>query len=118
MFAPRMKFTARLLLFCAATLLLVGCGGTYEPSDAKGQADCYRMEFGSLPPAGVTNILGKQIIIGDAARAWLRFEATPALVESLCKGFTSTNRLTFDEHSGGENTPAWWTPDSDRITTL
>ncbi len=117
-YAPRMKFAARLFLFCCVALLLAGCGGTYEPTDTKGQAECYRMEFGTLPPAGVTNIHGKQIIIGDAARAWLRFEATPALVDSLLKGFTSTNRQTFDEHSGGANTPAWWTPGSSHITTF
>jgi len=117
-YASRMKFIVRLLLFCCAALLMIGCGGTYEPADAKGQADCYRTEFGTLPPAGVTHIHGKQIIIGDAAGAWLRFEATPALVDSLLKGFTSTNRQTFDEHSGGANTPAWWTPDGDRITTF
>jgi hypothetical protein len=117
-YTPRMKLTARLLCLCCVAVLLSGCSGTYEPRNAKGQAECYRMEFGTLPPAGVTNIQAKQIIIGDAARAWLRFEATPALVDSLLKGFTSTNRQSFDAHSGGANTPTWWTPDSNHITTF
>jgi hypothetical protein len=100
------------------SLFLVGCGGTYEPKDAKGRAECYRMEFGSLPPTGVTNIQGKQVVVGDAAGAWLRFETTPATVDSLLKSFASTNRQTFDHYSGGANTPTWWTPDRDRITVF
>jgi hypothetical protein len=110
-----MRFKAPFFLLSWAVLLLAGCGGTHEPTDAKGQAECYRMEFGALPPAGVTNIHGKQIIIGDAARVWLRFEATPALVDSLLKSFSPTNRQAFDDRSGGANIPAWWTPESNHI---
>jgi hypothetical protein len=105
-----MKITA---LLCIA-LLLTGCG-SYEPDDEKGRAKCYQTEFGTPPPEGITNILAKQIVIRDSARVWLRFEATPALVDSLLKGFAASDRETFDEHAGGENSPAWWTPDRDKI---
>src|SRR5258708_3282930 len=118
-----MKGTAKqitaLILLVWVALLLAGCGGTYEPTDKNGVAQCYRMEFGVPPPAEVANIHGKQIIIGDGARAWLRFQATPALVDSLLKrGFKPTNRETFNMHSGGANTPKWWTPDSNQVTVF
>jgi hypothetical protein len=111
-----MKVIARYLMICCAAVMTPGCSS--EPSDAKGQAECYRTEFGTLPPAGVTNIRAKQIVIRDSARAWLRFEAAPEIVDSLLKRFTPSNRQTFDEHSGGDNTPAWWKPDSDHITVF
>ncbi|RYD62260.1 MAG: hypothetical protein EOP83_15040, partial [Verrucomicrobiaceae bacterium] len=98
-----MKVIARYLLVCCAVVMALGCSS--EPSDEKGKAACYEMEFGTLPPAGVTGIQAKQIVVGDAARAWLRFEATPEIVDSLLKRFTPSDRQTFDEHSGGDNTP-------------
>jgi hypothetical protein len=112
------KVIAQRCLLCYLALVVAGCGGTYEPTSRQGQAECYRAEFGTLPPAGVTNIHAKQIIIGDAARAWLRFEATPGVVDSLLMRFAPTNRQAFDEHSGGANTPAWWTPDTSNITAF
>ena len=113
-----MKLQPKPFLLCCLALLAAGCGGTYEPTDAKGRANCYRAEFGVLPPAEVTNIQAKQIIIGDAARAWLRFEATPAVVDSLLTRFAPTNRQTFDEHTGGANTPTWWKPNSYQTTSF
>jgi len=76
------------------------------------------MEFGALPPAFIKNLRAKQVVIRDAAGAWLKFEATPELVDSLRSGFVPSNRAIFDEHSRGENTPRWWTPDADQMTTF
>ncbi len=103
------------LIGCLAAFLF-GCSGSYEPTDSKGLAECYRKEFGIRPPAEVTNLHAKQVIIGDGARAWLRFETTPVFVDALVKSFTPTNRETFEMFSGGANTPRWWAPDSSHIT--
>lgn len=113
-----MKLHAYFLGLCCVAPVLTGCGGSYEPTSAKAQADCYQMEFGTSPPVGVKNIQAKQIVIGDAVRAWLRFDATPAVVDSLLKDFTSTNRQTFVEHSGGANTPLWWAGSSSQTTAF
>lgn len=113
-----MKVIARYLLICCAVVTALGCSGSHEPTDAKGQAECYQTEFGSLPPACIAHIQAKQVMIGDAARAWIRFEATPEIVDSLLKRFTSSDRGTFGQHSGGGNMPAWWKPDSDHLTAF
>ena len=113
-----MKLATQLLLLFFVPLLFVSCGGTYEPTDTEGKARCYQMEFGVLPPLEVTNLQGKQMIIGDAVTAWLRFEATPALVDTLLKGFTPSDRQTFDQHTGSAHNPVWWAPEQDRITTF
>lgn len=103
-----------------AALLFLGCGGTYEPTDQKKIALCYSAEFGGLPPAGTTNIQAKQIVIGDAVGAWLRFETTPATVDSLLKiGFAPTNGATFLQHSmAGANTPKWWKLEGSQVTSF
>ncbi|HEY1121270.1 MAG TPA: hypothetical protein VGE67_06700, partial [Haloferula sp.] len=89
-----------------------------EPSSEKGKAACYETEFGALPPASVTHIQAKQVMIGDSAQAWLRFEATPEVVDSLLKRFAPSDRYTFNANSGGGNTPGWWKPDSDHLTAF
>lgn len=99
-------------------MMALGCSGSHEPTDAKGQAACYETEFGTLPPAGVAHIQAKQVIIGDAAGAWLRFEATPEIVDSLLKRFGPSDRGVFNQNSGGGNTPAWWKPGSDHLTAF
>lgn len=111
-----MKVIARYLLILSAALAMLGC--SYEPSDEKDRAECYKTEFGTLPPSGVTNIQAKQIVIRDAAGAWLRFEATPEIVDSLLKRFGPSDRGVFNENSGGDNTPEWWKPDGDHVTVF
>jgi hypothetical protein len=113
-----MKPLPTLFLLCFIALLLPGCGGSYEPTYSKGLAECYWKEFGVRPPADVTNLHAKQVIIGDGARAWLRFDTTPSMVETLLKNFAPTNRETFAGCSGGANTPRWWTPDNDHVTAF
>jgi len=108
-----------LFIVACAALLSAGCSGSYEPSDKKGLARCYQDEFGVLPPADTTILHGKQIVVGDAAQAWLEFRATPVLVDSmLAKGFTPVDRKTFLDRSDGGNKPAWWKPDSSPLTAF
>ena len=111
-----MKVIARYLLFLCAAVATLGCSS--EPGDEAGKAACYEMEFGTPPPAGVTNLRAKQYVVQDTVVAWLRFEATPEIVDSLLKRFAPSDRKAFDEASGGANTPEWWKPDGDQITVF
>jgi hypothetical protein len=108
-----------ILTIACAALLSAGCSGSFEPSDKNGLAGCYQAEFGVLPPADATILHGKQVVVGDAAQAWLKFQATPVLVDSLlAKGFSPVDRETFLDRSDGGNRPAWWNPESSLLTAF
>jgi len=111
-----MKVIVRYLLILCTAVATLGCSS--EPGDEAGKAACYETEFGTLPPAGVTDIQAKQYVVQDTIVAWLRFEATPDVVDSLLKRFALSDRKTFDEASGGANTPGWWKPDGDHVTVF
>ena len=109
----------RLLLssFCFfVALVLSGCGGVSEPTDPQTLAKCYATEFGQQPPAGVSNLKARQVIVGDAGGAWLRFEADSNIVAQIVSArFTPSDRGTFISDSVGGNTPAWWKPEDDSL---
>ena len=98
---------------------VAGCGGSSEPSDSKTLAGFYAEEFGVVPPAGVKNLRGKHVVVGDAEGAWLRFEATPELITQLTSRFTSSDSATFDSQAGAitnsGHTPVWWKPKEDSM---
>jgi hypothetical protein len=103
----------------ALVFFLSGCGGVSDPTDAHTLAQCYATEFGQQPPAGVTNIKARQVIVGDAGGAWLRFEADSNIVAQIVSSrFVSSDRAAFISDSGGGNTPAWWKPDHDSLTAF
>lgn len=111
-----------LSLFCsAAALILSGCGGTSEPTDAPTLANCYATEFGTAPPSGVRNLKAKQVVVGDAGGAWLRFEADSNVVAQI-----TSNRFTVSDwtdfsiygHPEGGNTPNWWQPRPDALAAF
>ena len=106
------------VLTLALALVLAGCGGSYEPSDPADVARSYRDEFGSRPPENVRHIHSKVFMQGDAAVAWLRFEATPEIVDALVGRFEPSRRESFAENTGGANIPAWWTPEQHHLTTF
>jgi hypothetical protein len=118
----RMRSAANLLpslISSAAVILSCGCGGTYEPSNDQGRAKCYAAEFGGPPPVGVTNLQAKQVVVGDAGGAWLRFEANSNFVSLLLSNrFSPSDRFTFVSRSGGGNTPLWWNPEVDVLTSF
>ena len=109
-----------LLFICSAVALtLCGCGGTSEPTDATTLARCYATEFGTEPPSGVTNLRAKQVVVGDAGGAWLRFEADSNVVlQIISNRFILSDRSIFISDSGGGNTPAWWKPEADSLTVF
>src|SRR3954451_14621504 len=106
-------------LCLAIAVALSGCGGTSEPTDARALAECYRTEFGTGPPTGITNLRAKQVVVGDAGGAWLRFEANSNIVAQIVSNrFAPSDRVTFSSNSGGGNTPGWWKPEADSLTVF
>jgi hypothetical protein len=95
-----------------AVMALSGCGGSSEPTDGAALAKCYAQEFGAYPPAGVSHLQAKQVVVGDAGGAWLRFVADPVTFDnSVIKRFTPCDHSTFAHYDGsGGNTPSWWKP--------
>ena len=106
------------LLICLVIYVaLIGCSGVSEPTDASTLAKCYETEFGVKPPAGVANLKVKQVVVGDAGGAWLRFEASSSIISQIVSNrFASSDRMTFISNSGGGNAPSWWKPENDLLT--
>jgi hypothetical protein len=105
-----------LFIYLIITVTMAGCGGVSEPTDAETLAKCYKTEFGDLPPVGVSNLKAKQVVIGDAGGAWLRFEADSNIVAQIVSNrFIPSDRATFIENSGGANAPLWWEPEKDSL---
>src|SRR5579859_7997597 len=102
-------------------LTLSGCGGSSEPTDAPTLAQCYATEFGTTPPSTVKNLKAKQVVVGDAAGAWLRFEADSNIVSQIISNRFTISDLTsfkiYGDYDGG-NTPAWWRPQLDTLTAF
>jgi hypothetical protein len=109
-------------ILCSLTLAsaLVGCGGSSEPTDQATLNECYKTEFGVVPPPGVVNLQAKQVVVGDAAGSWLRFEANSSIISNLISShsFDVGERGRFISDSGGGNTPSWWKPEQDSLTSF
>jgi hypothetical protein len=102
-------------------LTLSGCGGTSEPTDPATLAQFYATEFGSSPPSGVTNLRAKQVVVGDAGGAWLRFEASSNIVSQITSNrFTKSDQMSFQIYGNpdGGNTPDWWNPQPNTLTAF
>jgi hypothetical protein len=109
----------QLAIWLSIFVVLYGCGGTSEPTDKSTLAKCYATEFGVDPPTGITNLKAKQVVVGDAGGAWLRFEANSNIITQIISNrFIPSDRVTFDSSSGGANTPSWWRPEEDSLTAF
>jgi len=99
----------RHLVIIASFCLLVGCG----PDDRKSQADLsnsYEMEFGTLPPSGITVVHARIAGYRDWGAQWLQIRAETNLIDSvILKKFTKRT-LAPEGFSGQKNryTPDWW----------
>ena len=110
-----------LAIICLIVVLsLSGCGGTSEPTDTATLAKCYATEFGTVPPSGVTNLRAKQVVVGDAGGAWLRFEVDSNIVSQIISNrFVPSDRTSFSIYSSPSgNTPGWWKPEADSLTAF
>ena len=88
--------------------LFAGCG-PYDPKSAADLAECYKVEFGAPPPAGITVIKARQMVIRDWGGQWLKLHAESNLVDSIIlERFTKTKGAPHAFRSGGANAPDWW----------
>jgi hypothetical protein len=105
---------ALLLSVCAiAAFLFYGCGGVSEPTDSPTLAKCYATEFGTTPPIEIKNLRAKQVVVGDAGGAWLRFETdSNTLSQIVSNRFARSDFTDFKIYGqlDGGNTPNWWHP--------
>ena len=102
----------------AVACFLAGCAGSSEPTDQVTLNKCYKTEFGVMPPPGVAHLQSKQVAVGDAAGAWLRFEANSNIICNLISNhlFRIGDNSHFLSDTGGGNTPSWWKPEADSLT--
>lgn len=87
----------------------------FRPYDPTTQADlqkAYKADFGSLPPAGVTVLKSRQIVIADCGRQWLLLKTTPEQAERhIAMGFQKADTAPPDfRGEAGANAPKWWQP--------
>ena len=93
-------------------LTLFGPADYSRPQDL---AAAYKTEFGTDPTADVTDIQARQVVVGDAGAAWLRFHASPSTIDTLLARFVKSDPAAFAEAGTGGNVPAWWKPDEDGV---
>jgi hypothetical protein len=94
-------------------MMLCGCGGVSEPTDAPTLAKCYATEFSADPPAAVKELRAKQVVVGDAGGAWLRFETDSNTLSLIISNrFVPSDFTDFKIYGSldGGNTPRWWHP--------
>ncbi len=84
----------------------------YDPTSTADLKKAYQAEFGTLPPAGVTVLKARQIVIADSGAQWLLLQVAPDQIDKhIGMGFTKTEETPL-EFLGppGPNAPKWWTP--------
>lgn len=91
--------------------------GPRDWTDARALVGAYQTEFGKPPSADVSEIKSRQIVIGDSARAWLSFKASPETISKLLERFTPSDKGTFDNAKLGE-TPPWWKPEDSKLVSF
>lgn len=101
------------LYIFSISIFLNSCSGQNESYDNSESVESFKFEFQEAPTPDIKKIHAKQIVVGDACRAWLKFEAAKSFEEKLKeKGFHVISKQEFDLHSRGGNVPAWWTIDT------
>ncbi|EDY20408.1 hypothetical protein CfE428DRAFT_2332 [Chthoniobacter flavus Ellin428] len=117
------KRTIAITLATVAVLMVAFVAIMYfvwRPWDPTSEADlkaAYAADFGVAPPAGITVLKARQLVVGDAAVQWLLLKASPEEVEKhIAKGFVPA-RETLSDFDGrhNPNAPAWWKPPSGHL---
>lgn len=91
-----------------AAVHFTGCVGSYEPKDKVELGKGFAFELHHPMPSGVSDLQIRRIVVGDGVGSWLRFKATPDVARMLRQAFSSSDKATFDQWSGGANVPDWW----------
>ena len=118
-----MSYPPSKMMAIGSLLVLIGCAGSYEPTDAGDLEKSFRSEFGFAPPESVSEIGMKTQRIGDTWSRWMRFRAdesvfsriTDAGFEPFDAGSASGSVKVWHQRYSGSppNAPAWWTPARD-----
>ena len=87
----------------------------WRPWDPTSEADlkaAYQADFGVAPPAGITVLKARQLVVGDAAVQWLLLKASPEEIEKhIAKGLVPAREALSDfDGQHNPNAPAWWKP--------
>ena len=84
----------------------------YDPTSEADLKDAYRADFEVPPPAGITVLKARQLVIGDSSTQWLLLKASPEEIEKhIAKGFTAATDAPNDFNGRiGPNAPKWWAP--------
>ena len=107
----------RHLIILAFFALLVGCG-PYDPNAPGDLAKCYQAEFGALPPAGITVVRARQMVIRDWGVQWLQLHVQTNLIDSIVsKSFvTAKSAPRGFGNTKDRYTPDWWVlPPSEQL---
>lgn len=89
----------------------------YDPTSESDLKKTYQADFGNLPPAGISVLKARQVIVGDSGGQWLLLKSTPEEIERhIGMGFTNAllNPHDFGGGTGG-NIPKWWRPPTNRL---
>lgn len=107
--SPVARFIPLHLFIIALCSLLTGCG-PYDPKSAADLAKCYEVEFGTLPPSGITVVQARQTADYYGGTQWLQLQADTNLIDSLIlikfKKENHSPRLL--DSSKDKHRPAWW----------
>lgn len=110
------KFEIRYLLTILDLALFMGCG-PYIPTSPADLAQCYKAEYGTLPPTGISVIKAQQGGGYGWGEQWLQLQSETNLIDSVfLKKFIKqkTAPPIFRNRTG--HTPEWWTiPYSDQF---
>jgi hypothetical protein len=89
----------------------------YDPTTKADLQNAYKADFGTLPPAGVTVLKSRQIVIADSGGQWLLLKATPEEIDRhIGMGFQKAEAAPRDfRDEAGANAPKWWQPPTARL---
>ena len=109
--------TAVLLAVVGSAALIYFVWRPYDPTSEADLKDAYRADFGVPPPAGITVLKARQVVVGDAGGQWLLLKASPEEIERhIAKGFTAMPQIPNDFNgNAGANAPPWWAPPVSRL---
>jgi hypothetical protein len=93
------------------------CFRPYDPTSDADLNQAYRADFGTLPPAGVTVLNARQIVVGDSGGQWLLLKVTPEEIDKhIAMGFMKAETIPSNfRGAAGANAPKWWQPPAARL---
>lgn len=89
----------------------------YDPTSEPELKQAYAADFGQCPPAGITVLKARQVIVFDSGAQWLLLKATPEEIQRyIAMGFKAPNYINRDFLGNkGANAPTWWQPPTSHL---